>query len=154
MKKDEQVLDQLKALGFVINHIPEYGYVFDYEGSQILYPTIDEDDSNFIRLAIPCVFEVNDDNREFIAKIVNKTNIDLKYMKATIMNDDNVWLLFEHYSTGEYSLDELLAMMIRSLSFSRKHILKYINGEMAYGGRNIEDENNDMSKIETDIENK
>lgn len=85
MEKKEQVLDELKALGFVINKILEYGYFFDYEGSHILCPTIADDDSNFIRLAIPYVFEVNDDNISFLEKIVNKVNIDLKYIKTTIM---------------------------------------------------------------------
>lgn len=152
MEKNEQVLDELKALGFVINKIPEYGYVFDYEDSHILCPTIDEDDSNFIRLAIPYVFEVNDDNRAFLENIVNKVNIDLKYVKAVIMNDNNIWVLFEHYSIGEYPLDELLAMMIRSLDFSRKYILKYINGDVTDDACNTGEDNLTQSEIATEVE--
>lgn len=152
MERNEQILQELKSLGFVLNEIPEFGYVFDYEGCNILFTPID-DDSDFIRLSAPLIFEVSDDNRALLMEIVNKVNIDLKYVKAIIMNDDSIWLSFEHYSIGDYPLDDLLGIMIKSLSFSKEQVLKYINGDIEEDN-NTEERDENQSEIITEIESK
>ena len=40
------ILEKLEEFGFSVEEIPEFGYVFNYEGINILYAPDDEDDAD------------------------------------------------------------------------------------------------------------
>jgi len=61
------VLETLAVLGFEVEEIPDFGFLFRYEGLSIVY--MPDDDENFLRFAAPHMFDVTEDNRAFVLEI-------------------------------------------------------------------------------------
>jgi len=132
MEMKEEILQEIKALGFEPIEIQDIGYLFECGDAHILYiPS--EDDDDYLRFAIPNIYDVTEENSSFLLEIVNDANLELKYVKANMMGDYTLWLFFEHKRSVEEPLDDILEFMIRTLEYSRKHVLQNIYGELHDG---------------------
>lgn len=60
----ELVLEKLESLGFSVVDAHKFGYVFEYEELTFLY--MPDDDENFLRFALPNIFDVTTENRSFV----------------------------------------------------------------------------------------
>lgn len=122
----EDVLNALSALGFRPEEIEDYGYRIDYEGLPILIPD-EEEETKTICFSVPCVFEVTPENELAVYKAMVELTGKMKFVQPVIMFDTQVWLTYQHY-LGEQEVDqEVIAHMIRLLSFSTIHFHKLIN---------------------------
>ena len=92
MKQTEIILDQLKTMGFEPVELGEVGYLFKYEDMNYLYQP-DDDDEHFLRIVIPQLFEVTDENRVAVLDAMHETTLLLKYSKVSIMYDNGVWAI-------------------------------------------------------------
>jgi len=99
------VLETLAVLGFEVEEIPDFGFLFRYEGLSIVY--MPDDDENFLRFAAPHMFDVTEDNRAFVLEIVNETNLTIKYSKVCVYGDQ-VWAFYEHRLFGESDLEDII----------------------------------------------
>jgi len=128
MDKIDLILNQLRALGFDLDILKkENCYHLIFEDTHILYMPA-EDDNDFLRFAVPAVFDVTDENRGSVFEITNKLNSDLKYLKAIVMSD-SLWLFMEYRMTEGQQIDELLEFVIRMLQYSRNYFRKLISGD-------------------------
>lgn len=100
------ILEKLEEFGFPVEEIPEFGYVFNYEGINFLY-TPDDDDEDFLRFSVPNIFDVTDDNRTLIFDIINDTNLKIKYGKVCAYGA-NVWASYEHRIFNNDNIEELI----------------------------------------------
>ena len=89
----ELILSKFEELGFALEDAGEFGYFFKFEELSFLYLP-DEDDENFLRLAVPNIFDVTEENRSLVMDVVNETNMSVKYSKTCVSND-NVWAFCE-----------------------------------------------------------
>ncbi|KWW25108.1 MAG: Uncharacterized protein F082_1154 [bacterium F082] len=96
MDKNE-VLEKLEVLGFDIEEVPDFGYIFKFEGLTLLY--MPDDDEDFLRFAAPNVFDVTDENRAFVLEVVNETNLTIKYSKVCAYGEQ-VWVFYEYRMFG------------------------------------------------------
>lgn len=128
MEKTELILKELRALGLELEEVTDIGFHFICENSHFLFMPC-ENDENFLRFAIPGIFEVTEENRLFLLDIANKTNMDLKYVKAVIMDNETLWLFLEYRMVGEQSLDELLEFIIRMLLYCKQYVIRHIHGD-------------------------
>ena len=64
----ELLLSKFKELGFTLEDAGEFGYFFKFEELNFLY--IPDDDENFLRLAVPNIFDVTADNRPLVMEVV------------------------------------------------------------------------------------
>jgi len=103
--KKELVLSKLEELGFTLEDTGEYGHVFKYEDLVILY--MPDDDENFLRFAIPNIFDVTDENKQMVLEVVNATNMAIKYSKTCVFGDE-VWIFYEYHTFGDEHLEEIL----------------------------------------------
>ena len=69
----ELVLEKLESLGFSVVDAHEFGYVFEYEDLTFLY--MPDDDENFLRFALPNIFDATTENRSFVLELVNDTQV-------------------------------------------------------------------------------
>ena len=99
------VLSKLEELGFTVEEAGEYGYVFKYEGLAILY--MPDDDENFLRFAIPNIFDVTDENKDDVLEVVNATNLAIKYSKTCVYGDD-VWIFYEYRTFEDEHIEDIL----------------------------------------------
>lgn len=131
MKQKEIVLEQLRAMGFELIEVEDMGYIFKYEGVNFLYMTDDEDDK-FLRIAIPHLFEVTQENRTAVLEAIHETSLILKYVKLFVMCDTAVWAVYEHYLLSADNLPQLLEHILRGLETAVEVFYKQINGESPY----------------------
>lgn len=132
MKQTEIILDQLKTMGFEPVELGEVGYLFKYEDMNYLYQP-DDDDEHFLRIVIPQLFEVTDENRVAVLDAMHETTLLLKYSKVSIMYDNGVWAIYEHRLGSTDNLAELLEHIIRVLEVTAHVFYKEINGEDVAG---------------------
>jgi hypothetical protein len=104
MNKNE-VLETLEMMGFDIDEVPDFGYIFKYEGLTLLF--MPDDDENFLRFAAPNVFDVTDENRSFVLEVVNDTNMTIKYSKVCAYGEQ-VWAFYEYRLFGDGELEDII----------------------------------------------
>lgn len=100
------ILEKLEEFGFSVEEIPEFGYVFNYEGINLLY-TPDDDDEDFLRFSVPNIFDVTEDNRGLVLDIINDTNLKIKYGKVGVYGT-NVWASYEHRIFNDDNIEEVV----------------------------------------------
>lgn len=132
MNQKEIILEQLNTLGFEPVELGDAGFVFKYDDLNYLYMP-DEDDEQFLRIAIPHLFEVTEENRVAVLEAMHETSLLLKYAKVNIMYESAVWAVYEHRLTTTDNLPELLEHIIRVLEAAVHVFYKKINGEEVAG---------------------
>ena len=142
MNQKEIILEQLNAMGFEPVELGDAGFVFKYDDLNYLYMP-DEDDEQFLRIAIPHLFEVTDENRVAVLEAMHDTSLLLKYAKVNIMYESAAWAVYEHRLTTTDNLSELLEHIIRVLEAAAHVFYKKINGEEV-AGRSDEPSDDDL----------
>ena len=89
----EKILEAFRELGFKLEEEEGMGYCFNYEGLNLLY-MYNENDEEFLNIAIPGILEVEEDKMLQICALLEKINSTLKYIKAYILGN-SVWLFYE-----------------------------------------------------------
>ena len=133
----EQVLSKLEELGFTLEEVSGMGYVFKYEEINYLYLP-DEDDEDFLRFAIPGIYDVTEDNKPLVMEVVNSTNMTIKYSKTCIYDDD-VWLFYEYRVFGDEHLEEIIEHSLRLLQVTYFMFFRKIEGDDTLPGENESD---------------
>lgn len=135
MNQKDIILGQLNAMGFEPIELGDAGFVFKYDDLNYLY-TPDEDDEQFLRIAIPHLFEVTDENRVAVLEAMHDTSLLLKYAKVNIMYDTAAWVVYEHRLTATDNLSEILEHIICILEAAAQVFYKKISGEEVSGRSN------------------
>lgn len=112
----EKILNGLKNLGFRLEEVPEIGYSFIFEDLNIIF-TVDENNQEIVNLALPYIYEGNDENRVILLDIANEMNLCMKYAK-TVLRGNSVWVTFEADVYNEESIEPTLQLGVYSLQAS------------------------------------
>lgn len=131
----EKLLEAFSGLGFKLEEAEGMGYMFGYEGLNMLY-MYNESDEDFLNIALPGIFECEEGKALQICALLEKINSTLKYVKAYLLGD-SVWLFYEReLLSEEEDLMMVISRMIRHLeagyAFARK-AMKEIENSMAEG---------------------
>ena len=118
----EMILETFRDLGFKLEEEEGMGYCFNYEGLNLLY-MYNENDEEFLNIALPGIVEVEEDRMLQICALLEKINSTLKYVK-TYMLGNSGWLFYERELFGEEDLMTVISRMILHLEaglvFARK----------------------------------
>ena len=109
----EKILNVFETLGFQLEEMEGFGYGFRYEGINYLFMP-NEDDEEFLNIAIPAILEINEDNVHAAHMLMDKLNSTLKYVKANKLGD-SMWLFYERELYGGEDLEKLVTRMILHL---------------------------------------
>lgn len=109
----EKILNVFETLGFQLEEMEGFGYGFRYEGINYLFMP-NEDDEEFLNIAIPAILEINEDNVHAAHMLMDKLNSTLKYVKANKLGD-SMWLFYERELYGGEDLEKLVSRMILHL---------------------------------------
>ena len=123
----KEVLEKLEVIGFEVDEVPDFGYLFKYEGMNILFMP-DDDDDDFLRFAAPNIFDVTDENRNLVLDVVNDTNMSVKYSKTCVFTNQ-VWAFYEHRLFGENDLEEIIEHCLLLLRATTAVFLRKIEGD-------------------------
>lgn len=143
----ELILAQIEELGFSIEEAGDFGYVFKYEELTILY--MPDDDENFLRFAVPNIYDVTDENKCFVLEVVNDTNMSIKYSKTCVYGD-SVWVFYEYRLFGEDNLEDIIehSMLLLQASYFLFH--RKLEGDDTLPGEDEDDDDDDNNETKED----
>lgn len=135
----ELILAKIEELGFSIEEVGDFGYVFKFEELTILY--MPDDDENFLRFAVPNIYDVTDENKRFVLEVVNDTNMSIKYSKTCVYGD-SVWVFYEYRLFGEDNLEDIIehSMLLLQASYFLFH--RKLEGDDTFPGEDEDDDDN------------
>lgn len=109
----EKILGAFKALGFKLEDLDGTALGFHYEGrSLLLLPN--EEDEEFLNIALPCVVETGDVDEEKFYEVKEKLNSTLKYVK-TYKAFGGLTMFYERELIGDEDLKDVIRRMILHL---------------------------------------
>ena len=113
----EKVLKALKELGFKLEEVEDFGYLFQYEGTHYLYVTqaMGED---FLNICVPGVCDLHEAKETFdLCHLASKLSYELNYVKAYV-KEERLWIAYECNIEGcEKSLKDIVGNMISYRDF-------------------------------------
>ena len=145
MNKNE-IVRKLKEFGFELHEIPKSGYMFQYEDLAVLYMP-EEGDDNFVRFAVPNIYDVTEENKPYLLDMANETNVTIKYGKVCIYGD-YVWACAEHHYYGNEELEALIGLNLSLLKAMVSHFNRLVEG----GGAEHDEEINANEESEVPYE--
>lgn len=109
----EKILETLRELGFKYEESDEAGYLFHYEGINLLL-FYDGKDEDFLNISVPCIYDFEDGNALACCALSEKINSTLKYVKAYMLGG-SMWLFYERELSGNDDLPQLITRMVLHL---------------------------------------
>lgn len=125
MDLNKLMIDFLAEEGFR-PHETEFGIAFKVEGFNFLYFK-DEEDEQYLRLMMPAIFQVTEDNEDTILRAMNEVNGSIKVVKLYTMDmesekgekDTSVWVAFEILADTTPELKDIVPRAISLLKGAR-----------------------------------
>ena len=138
MDNKEKILEHLRSMGFIPCDLGEIGYAITYNSIDFIY--MPDEDEHFLRFSVPNVYEVTETNKHHVLSVVNEINTFIKYIKIMVVNNENVWITYEHYLVKEENIDELLEHIVNLLYATLTIFYRKINGDDIDLNKNVDEE--------------
>ena len=127
--KQTEIKKKLQELGYDLTRVSKGFYMFSSNGTKMLYVP-DSKASECLRFAIPCLYEVTDENKQFLSDIINETNLSVKYAKTLVVSH-HVWMIYEYHTYDKIDLEEVITHCLLTLLASQKTFFDLIEGVVA-----------------------
>ena len=113
MSNTKKMLEYLRSEGLQPTE-ESFGITFRYQMKNFVYFNNDED-PEFFQLVMPAIYDVNDENRDFVYRAMDKMNAGVKVAKASLVNDESVWLYCEMLIDSTPVFSDLVPRALRIL---------------------------------------
>lgn len=127
--KQTEIKKKLQELGYDLTRVSKGFYMFSSNGTKMLYVP-DSKAPECLRFAIPCLYEVTEENKQFLSDIINHTNLSVKYAKTLIINRQ-VWMIYEYHTLENVDIEEVITHCLLTLLASQKTFFDLIEGVIA-----------------------
>lgn len=102
----------------------DFGFVFDYQ-KLTFFIFWDDDDNQYLKLALPGIYNVDDNNREDALVAANEVNLEWKVIK-TVVYSDEVWVVAEQLIDKDPNLSDLVPRTIKILMSGRTSFYEHL----------------------------
>ena len=102
----------------------DFGYVFEYQNLTFFILWDDKDDQ-YLKIALPGIFNVDDNNRDDALVAVNEVNKEWKVIKS-VVTDNEVWVVAEQFVDKDPKLSDLVPRTINILMGGRMSFYEYM----------------------------
>ena len=119
-------MDYLQKQGLVPTS-EEYGIDFKYQMRSFSI-LIDDDDEQFLRIVMPCIFSVTDENRVEVLEAINVVNMGVKVSKTGIWGEDSVSIFIETLLDKDPALDDIIPRSLNIMLYTRDEFFKALQG--------------------------
>lgn len=116
MKLQEDLFKFLKEQGLVPEE-RDYGIFFRYQMLNF-FVIIDQEDDQFLRIALPGIFDVDENNRADVLEACNRTCHRMKVSKCYVPQDD-VWVAAEQLIDSDPNYKDIVPRILKILIQSR-----------------------------------
>ncbi len=105
----------------------DYGLYFRYNmlNFTIIY---DDDDSEFLKINLPAIFDVNDDNLADVLLACNAVNLKRKVVKAYIVDGDSVYVTAEQLLDTNPDYEDVIPRTLNMLVQARDCFYNELKG--------------------------
>ena len=120
--KQEEIVNEIRRMCGQTILMPSLGWHFKYNG-QVYFYVVGKDES-MVRFCIPFVARLPLYDKELLKEAVNKTNRNVKFIKALLSEKDDakVSLDYDHKITDLESAKDIVPHIIKSLDFAVRYL--------------------------------
>ena len=105
----------------------DFGFVFNHKNLTFLI-FWDDNDDQYLKLALPGIYNVDDNNKLNSLKAANEVNKEWKVIKA-VVTSDNVWVVAEQLIDKDPNFPDLIPRTIQILMSGRKSFYEHLESE-------------------------
>lgn len=142
-----KVLEAFDELGFKLEAMDDWGYSFNYEGTNYLYVPNAEDE-DFLSITIPGIYDINENNSCIAHELMDKLNSTLKYVKSYKLGN-SIWLFYERELFGGEDLPAIISRMILHLE-AALFLVRETIASSSKGNNTTEEETDNDNSTETE----
>lgn len=102
----------------------DFGFVFKYQ-NLTFFIFWDDDDNQYLKLALPGIYNVDDNNRDDALAAANEVNIEWKVIKTVVLSDE-VWVVAEQLIDKDPNLADLVPRTIKILMSGRESFYEHL----------------------------
>ena len=102
----------------------DFGFVFEYQ-NLTFFIFWDDDDNQYLKLALPGIYNVDDNNRDDALVAANQVNIEWKVIKTVVLSDE-VWVVAEQLIDKDPNLSDLVPRTIQILMSGRTSFYEHL----------------------------
>lgn len=102
----------------------DFGFVFEYQKLTFLI-FWDDDDNQYLKIALPGIYNVDDNNREDALAAANEVNIEWKVIKTVVLSDE-VWVVAEQLIDKDPNMADLVPRTIQILVSGRESFYEHL----------------------------
>ena len=102
----------------------DFGFVFKYQ-NLTFFIFWDDDDNQYLKLALPSIYNVDDNNRDDALAAANEVNIEWKVIKTVVLSDE-VWVVAEQLIDKDPNLADLVPRTIKILMSGRESFYEHL----------------------------
>ena len=125
ISRKEELLAYLRQQGFQPKE-EDFGIFFRYQMLNFLIFT-DDEDPLYIRLVLPGIMDVDQNNREDVLEACNRVTCDVKVAKCFISDNKDVWIACEQLLDQDPKYDDILPRSLHILMVSQQAFFDAIN---------------------------
>ena len=95
---------------------------FVYHHLKFVY--IPDPKSDSVRITIPHLTKIGDYKKERLARIINESNREVKFIKAMVLNNGSVSLNYDHRISSDEKVGEIVLHMVSTLFAASEYVKK------------------------------
>ena len=105
----------------------DFGFVFNHKNLTFLI-FWDDNDNQYLKLALPGIYNVDDNNKLNSLKAANEVIKEWKVIKAVVTSDE-VWVVAEQLIDKDPNFPDLIPRTIQILMSGRKSFYEHLESE-------------------------
>ena len=102
----------------------DFGFVFEYQ-KLTFFIFWDDGDNQYLKIALPGIYNVDDNNREDALAAANEVNIEWKVIKTVVLSDE-VWVVAEQLIDKDPNMADLVPRTIQILVSGRESFYEHL----------------------------
>lgn len=124
MNMQEKVTKEIINLCGGAEKLSSYGWHFVHNSLHYFYAP--DNDQKYIRITIPHISKVIENNMNEVTNAVNETNREVKFIKAVILKKGSISISYDHKIAENEDIAQIVQHMITTLDFASKHLINKI----------------------------
>lgn len=120
-----EVAKEISRLCGMTNQVSSLGWHFIYNNLHYFY--IPDSNHNYIRIIIPHILKIKQENKDEVVAAINETNRTVKFIKAVILNNGSVAISYDHRLAENENIAEIVSHIIKTVDFASAYLKKKIS---------------------------
>lgn len=121
----EIIINEIKNHCFIIEKISQLGWHFIYNGKHYCY--LPSKTNYELHFSMPHVAYASDYEINELVDVINETNLNVKFVKAVLLDNGSVSLDYHHKIEQEEQIPNIIPHIIDALDFASDYLTNKLN---------------------------